>query len=161
AHRGIIWDIDFSSDAKWLATAGEDHTVRIWDAEKLNEVRTFRGHSGAVYTVAFSPTGQWLASADDAGVVKLWDLQQPGDSGEVPVIPAGQLPNRLIFAPDSRAAAIGTDDNGVSVFGAESCRVRVAFDNLFFPDRFASDGSRLDCLGGSGELGTGEAEHSP
>ena len=68
-HMAPISGICFSSDGRWLASAGEDHTVRIWDlarwkpGEGLPPVRTFRGHTDRVNAVAFSPEGKLLASA--------------------------------------------------------------------------------------------------
>ena len=46
--------VTFSPDGKRLATASEDHTAKVWDAEAGKELLTVRGHSGAVDGVAFS-----------------------------------------------------------------------------------------------------------
>ncbi|HUD46649.1 MAG TPA: protein kinase [Candidatus Baltobacteraceae bacterium] len=157
-HHGIIWDIACSPDGKRLATAGDDGTVRVWDAANLSELRILRGHDSAVFTVAFSPDGQWLASADQDGAIKLWDLGSAGGSGQAPVIAARQLANRLLFAPDGQTVAVGTDDDGISVISASSCQVTASFTDLLFPARFASDGIRIVGLGGVGNLVTGKVE---
>src|SRR5207237_1907341 len=31
-HTDKVWDVAYSPDGKWLATASTDHTARIWDA---------------------------------------------------------------------------------------------------------------------------------
>ncbi|SPE57143.1 putative Mitogen-activated protein kinase kinase [Verrucomicrobia bacterium] len=159
-HRGIVWDIDCSTDGKRLATAGDDGTVRVWDAENLSELRVLRGHEGGVFTVAFSPDGQWLASAGTGGTIRLWDLGSAGGSGEAPVIAARQLANRLLFAPDGRTVAVGTDDDGISIISAYTCQVTGSFKDLLFPARFTADGIRLAGLGGVGNLATGKVELS-
>jgi eukaryotic-like serine/threonine-protein kinase len=159
-HHGIVWDIACSPDGKQLATAGDDGTVRLWDAQSLSELRVFRGHEDEVFTVAFSPDGQWLASAGGEGSIKLWDLGSADGSGAAPVMAARELANRLLFAPDGRTVAVGTDDDGVSVIATDSCRVTASFTNLFFPARFTQDGMRIAGFGGVGNLTTGRIERS-
>jgi serine/threonine protein kinase/WD40 repeat protein len=159
-HRGIIWDIDCSPNGKWLATAGDDQTVRIWDAENLNELRALHGHSTPVFTVAFSPGGRWLASGDGNGTIKLWDLERAGSPGEAPVVAARQLANRIIFTPDGHGVAVGTDDDGIGVVDTESCKLTASFKDLVFPARFTSDGMRIVGLAGVGDLGTGKTQLS-
>jgi len=160
AHRGIVWDIACSPDGRRFATAGDDQTVRVWDAESLGELRVLRGHDDQVFTVAFSPDGRWLASGGQDGTIKLWDLDLAGGVGEVPVLVARQLANRLVFTPDGRAVAVGTDDNGITVVGAESAREIVSFKKLLFPARFTSDGTHIIGFGGVGNLATEKVERS-
>jgi serine/threonine protein kinase/WD40 repeat protein len=159
-HRGIVWDIDCSPDGRRFATAGDDQTVRLWDAEDLRELRILRGHDDGVYSVAFSPEGRWLASGGEGGTIKLWDLDRAGSSGEVPLTVARQLANRLLFTPDGRSVAVGTDDNGISVIDTESCRVTGSFKDLLFPARFTPDGMQIIGLGGVGDLATGRVERA-
>jgi WD40 repeat protein len=64
----------FSPDGKYIATAGLDHWVKVWDADTGKELYTLSGHTNAVSGVAFSPDGKYIASAGDDGYVKVWDL---------------------------------------------------------------------------------------
>lgn len=34
AHQGSIWTIKFSSDARYLASAGEDRVIRVWEVQE-------------------------------------------------------------------------------------------------------------------------------
>ena len=68
----------FSPDdeGRWIASGGEDSTVKIWDSRTGKLVRTFRGHTGIVSSVAFSPDGKRLYLRQPRKTVKVWDLTQ-------------------------------------------------------------------------------------
>jgi WD40 repeat protein len=77
--------VSFSPNDQWLLSAGQDGTIRIWDARRAyRPVRVLRGHSGAVYSATFSPDGQQVLSAGVDGTVRVWSLR-----GDRPVILRG------------------------------------------------------------------------
>lgn len=61
----------------WVATAGYDRIIRLWDYQTGTLVRLFEGHNGAVYDLDFDPTGSVLASASADETIKVWQV----DSG--------------------------------------------------------------------------------
>jgi len=65
--------VTFSSNGERLAPAGDDQTVKVWDARTGQETLTLKGHTGFVLCVAFSPDGQRLASTSYDQTVKVWD----------------------------------------------------------------------------------------
>ncbi len=66
AHYGVVNDIIFTSDGKYLASVSDDKTIRVWDVEKKQldrTLRTFAGveSEGAIYALALSPDDRFLA----------------------------------------------------------------------------------------------------
>jgi WD40 repeat protein len=53
-HSGSVNRMAFSGDGKWLATASDDQTVRLWELES-HKSRVLRGHTGPVADVLFAP----------------------------------------------------------------------------------------------------------
>ncbi len=62
-HSKVVLDVAYSPDGRQLASAGDDRTVKLWDAATGHEVRTLQGHQGPVRGVAYSPDGRQIASA--------------------------------------------------------------------------------------------------
>ncbi len=74
AHHGWVRAVAVSPDGKLLASAGNDHHVKLWSCPEGKPVGVLEGHNCHVYNVAFHPSGQDLVSADLKGIVKHWNL---------------------------------------------------------------------------------------
>jgi WD40 repeat protein len=73
-HQDYLIAVAFSPDSKFLATACQDRTVKIWDLEAGREIRTLVGHTGPVTSVAFAPDGKRLVSGSYDKTIRIWDL---------------------------------------------------------------------------------------
>ena len=60
-HSKTIIDAAFSPDGRYLATAGDDDIVLLWDMAG-RKIRQFAQHTSSVLSVAFSPDGKKIIS---------------------------------------------------------------------------------------------------
>jgi WD40 repeat protein/tRNA A-37 threonylcarbamoyl transferase component Bud32 len=99
-HDGTMWSVAFSPNGRWLASGGNDRTVRIWDTVKGQEVRALRGHSDVVLCVAFDPAGRRVASCGRDKTVRIWD---PATGALLSTLPGHKHAIRAFaFSPDGK-----------------------------------------------------------
>ena len=71
-HTGMIRRIATDAQGKYLLTASDDKTAKLWDASTGELIRTYRipidkGNEGKLYACAISPDGAILALGGDTG----------------------------------------------------------------------------------------------
>jgi WD40 repeat protein len=97
-HHGPVFAVAFHPDGKQMASAGVDHTVKIWNVATGACIRTLTGHEDKVLALAYAADGRYLASAGRGGTICLWQPQ------------SGTLLARLASQEECiHAAAFGSD----------------------------------------------------
>ncbi|MFC9399117.1 trypsin-like peptidase domain-containing protein [Streptomyces sp. NPDC057027] len=136
----------FSADGRTLATR-DGGTVRLWDVTTGRHTRTIvTGHAKYALSVGFTPDGRTLATGDEKdGTVQFWDATTGSRTRTVITVPgdaASSLGMSLLFSPDSRTLATGSNDGTVRLWDAATgralatltCQTRIARAMAFSPD---------------------------
>lgn len=74
AHQGRVTAMDYSNDGRWIVTAGNDATIKIWDAAQHSLVRTIQLTEGR--PTALAVNGKRALTGHANGKVGLWDLER-------------------------------------------------------------------------------------
>lgn len=106
-HRNCIQAVTFDASGHWLASAGDDGTIRLWSIPGATEVRQFRVKYPAYpQSVSFSPDGHLLA-VQDWSVVHVLDVATFQELHTPQRLAAA---GKLAFSPDGKLlASAGTD----------------------------------------------------
>jgi WD40 repeat protein len=75
-HTNLIQAATISSDSKWLATAGIDQTIKVWDIASGKLIKSF-DNGEAIYDMAFLGDNQRLLSSgygNDAPAITFWSM---------------------------------------------------------------------------------------
>lgn len=108
SHSGSIGQVAASAQGV-IATASDDHTVRIWDAATGKPRRKLQ-HDMWVRAIALSPDGRLLVSSSLDDTVRLWELETGKEIYRLPG--HGKMGGRRLvgFTPDGKRFLSWGDD---------------------------------------------------
>ena len=116
-NPGTVWSVDFAPGGKQVAAAIEDGSVRLWDIESQEIVKSFNAHRGIVWMVQFHPTRPLVATSGDDGHVKLWESESFELSKQWR---AGNAVRQIAFSPDGSRIVGGDRDGNIHVYDIDS-----------------------------------------
>jgi RNA polymerase sigma factor (sigma-70 family) len=132
AHQGGVKVVAYTPDGAAILTAGDDGTVRLWDARNARQLKVFP-HSGRVHLLAVSPDGRSLATAallPDSSV-RVWDLETGRRTHEWPGHGDLTGAEALAFSADGQFVLSYGRDNVLKVREFETGRERPAVQPQF------------------------------
>jgi len=76
SYIDVIFDLDFSPNGKYLAAAGNNDKIMVWDTETRKAKQILHGHGTDVLAVSFIADGKLLVTGGKDGTYKFWDVQK-------------------------------------------------------------------------------------
>jgi len=131
-HTAPIRRIGLDADGRWLVTASDDKTVRLWELPSGRLVRVLRppigeGDEGKLFSAAVSPDGRQIACggwtqfnkgslfvASDGYAIYIFDRATGRLTGRIPGLP--NVIDHLAYSPDGRYLAACLGDGGIRVY---------------------------------------------
>jgi len=118
------YHVEYAPDGCTFATAGQDRTARIWDAETGQERLVLRGHEDEVNCVSFDPSGTRVVTVGDDASVRIWSA---ADGRKLTVLDGLTSPAvAALFTPDGRDVIAAARDGTLVRWDAATGRRRAA-----------------------------------
>ena len=117
-HVNLVNSAQFSPDGKYIVTAFDDNTARVWDAKTGEPVTEPLKHEDSVNSAQFSPDGKYIVTASYDYTARVWDAKtgEPVTESlrhEGPVYSAQ-------FSPDGKYIVTASSDNTARVWDAKT-----------------------------------------
>jgi WD40 repeat protein len=112
ADISSIWDVQFSSDSKMIASGGRSREVKLWalDGKLIN---TFPGHKDSIFEVNVSNLDQMIVSASGDSTVKFWNLN--GNKVKTLTEHHGRV-RAVSFSPNYKIIASASEDGTIKIW---------------------------------------------
>jgi WD40 repeat protein len=117
-HNAAVSALAFSPDGTYLASAGDEPLIIMWDPKTAKQLYQLESHEDKVFALAFSPDGNFLASAGFSNLVIIWDpktgsqLQKFKTKGGIAFDMAFSTDNKTIFVPSSSNIELHSIETG-------------------------------------------------
>jgi WD40 repeat protein/tRNA A-37 threonylcarbamoyl transferase component Bud32 len=146
-----VFGVAFSTrDARIIAAAVADNTIRGWFTRSGTPAFTLRGHRGGVTAVACSSDGAFVASGSLDRTVRLWDIRRRDDDL---TLRASEGYTSVAFSPAGTYLASAPSDKALLIWDTSTGKVTARLQSL--PESvnnlaFSADGAQLACAGSDG-----------
>ncbi|KAF8938878.1 HIR complex subunit [Dissophora ornata] len=154
-HESDVTDVAWSPENTYLASAGLDSKIIIWDGRTFDRVITLDQHQGFVKGLTWDPVGKYMASQSDDKSVRIWritDWETEVEVTEPFVQSSGTTFFRRLSAPIEVVAfnpllfkyiddsgnigftsicAVGSQDRGITLWRTHEAKAFVGIKELF------------------------------
>jgi WD40 repeat protein len=146
-HSAPISCIKFSPDQNFIASAGKDKKIILWDVRIGKQYNQLSGHDAEISAIDFI-NDSLLVSADLGGFIRTWNIHSGKMVNEVK---HGQPVGSLDVAPGGKFLLFGSDYlHLLNLQNAKITNLKIASRKIFSVVRFNKSGDMF-IAGGRGE----------
>ncbi len=115
----IVRAVTFSPSGDWLASAGTDEAIALWNTTSGERFALFNGHTRDINDLTPNTNGTRLLSASRDGTARLWDLTNAAIVRDF----IGHTSNSIgVYMPQGRAIVSGSGDSTLRLWDIASGR---------------------------------------
>ena len=103
-------------DGHRAVSGSRDKTLRVWDLERGQSLRTLEGHSRSVNGVAITPDGRRAVSGSRDHTLRVWDLES---GKELALLTADRRMASCAVSSDGRTIVAGDATGNVHILRME------------------------------------------
>ncbi|MGY8731771.1 MAG: WD40 repeat domain-containing protein [Pirellulales bacterium] len=152
-RQPVISSVCLQDGGDLMATAGDDHIVRIWNLRTAKQVHELHGHNGWIRTATFIGSSNTLATAGDDGQVIRWDCVS-GRQMDV-LLTLDHAIWRIAVNPQATQLAVGGFTSTVTVVDLKDKQITQQHQHPTSDIRglaYSTTGDRLACGGRDGMI---------
>lgn len=122
-HRDGIWDVEVSPNGQWLATAGGDGTIKIWNAATMQLKTTLvqNDRNFQIYDVDFLPDNERIVATQLAGQPVVWNFKTGKKLAEL--IGHDEMVVRAAVSLDGKLIYTAGTDGKVKAWNSDTYKV--------------------------------------
>lgn len=124
-----------------FAVGYSDHSIRIFDGEKIQLKKEIKSHTNSVFTLKYSPDGKLLLSAGRDAHLKIWEVDATYDLAE-DIVAHMYAINNIHFSPNGKHFVTCSMDKSIKVWDASAFKLLKVIDKA----RHAGHGTSVNKL---------------
>jgi len=113
-HKGAVTAIAWSPDSKYVASASEDKSIQVWEADTGHQLLIYHQHHDVARMIAWSPDSKYLACASEDHAIEVWSANNGNRvhrySGHTNRVRA------IVWSPNGKYLASAGYDNTVRIW---------------------------------------------
>jgi WD40 repeat protein len=134
----------FSPDGKFILTAGDGNTARVWNAVNGDLLATLQDDTSDITDAVFSPNGDRILTVDSAGKSQMWSVNSPQLLAVLHVDTA--VVETATFSPDGQRIVTASRDGTTRVWSSEKSQILATLKghaDVVASAAFSPDGRRI------------------